>query len=194
MALTRVERRARNIGLAGVVAAIAAMVVAGLGAPAMAQSQPAPGSDGTTLPQIGKAPGPFKPTTEDAQPDVWIFSGELQNTRETYSGTLVASKDEAQFELKLAGGATCDGSKITGDVGLVRLSEITCSDDRVMRALFVPQGGRELKVFGHVGDERFMANAHLLGTEPVPEPKQTTEPTAPALRGRPGDPDGAPPH
>ena len=138
-----------------------------------------------------QSPGSFKPdaeTGDGAPDDVWIFSGSLQNTHESFSGTLVAGKGEVQFEMKLSGGTTCDGSNVSGDVGLVRLNEITCSDDRVMRALFVPQGGKELKVFGHVGDERFMTSAHLLGTEPVPEKKQTAEPTAPALRARPGAP------
>lgn len=137
-----------------------------------------------------KAPGAFKPdadTSQGAQPDIWIFSGTLQNSHEGFSATLVASKGEVQFEMKLAGGTTCDGKDLSGEVGLVRLKEITCSDDRVMKALFVPQGGQELKVFGHVGDERFMTSAHLLGSEPVPEKKQTAEPTAPALQGRPGD-------
>ena len=157
----------------------------------LAQQAPAPDRAATgagAVPMVGKPPGSFKPEADEAQPDVWIFSGELQSSRETFSGTLVASKSEAQFELKLAGGATCDGSDLSGDVGLVRLSEITCSDDRTMRALFVPQGGQELKVFGHVGDERFAASAHLLGTDPVPDKKQTAEPTAPALQGRPGEP------
>ena len=161
-------------------------------APGLAQQAPAPDPATGTAPAqvVGKPPDPFKPEADEAQPDVWIFSGELQSSRETFSGSLVASKGEAQFELKLAGGATCDGSNLSGDVGLVRLSEITCSDDRTMRALFVPQGGQELKVCGHVGDERFAASAHLLGTEPLPEKKQTAEPTAPALQGRPGEPAG----
>ena len=136
-----------------------------------------------------KAPGSFKPdadTSEAAQPDVWIFSGSLQDSHEGFSATLVAGKGEVQFEMKLAGGTTCDGRDLSGEVGLVRLKEITCSDDRVMKALFVPQGGKELKVFGHVGEERFMTSAHLLGTEPVPEKKQSAEPTAPALQGTPG--------
>ena len=140
-----------------------------------------------------QAPGYFKPdadTSDGAPDDVWIFSGFLQDTHESFSGTLVAGKSEVQFEMKLAGGTTCDGTDLSGDVGFVRLKEITCSDDRIMKALFVPQGGQELKVFGHVGDERFMTSAHLLGTEAVPEKKQTAEPTAPALQAR---PDGAPP-
>ena len=182
--------------LASILAGIAAgCVMTGSG---LAQQAPGPdhAADGGAAPIVGKPPGSFKPEADESQPDVWIFSGELQNSRETFSGTLVAAKGEAQFELKLAGGATCDGSDLSGDVGLVRLSEITCSDDRTMRALFVPQGGQELKVFGHVGDDRFAASAHLLGTEPVPEKKQTAEPTAPALQGRPGEPaapgEGAP--
>lgn len=149
-----------------------------------------PQSTAPALPD--QAPGAFKPnadTSNGAPTDVWIFSGSLQNTHESFSGTLVAGKGEVQFEMKLAGGTTCDGTDVSGEVGLVRLKEITCSDDRIMKALFVPQGGQELKVFGHVGDERFITSAHLLGTEPLPGKKQTAEPTAPALRAR---PDGAP--
>jgi len=152
-------------------------------------TQEAQGAPAAGAPPIAPQPSaPFKPDESERQPDVWIFSGELQNSHEGFSGTLVASKGQAEFELKLAGGATCDGSELVGEVGLVRLSEITCSDDRTMRALFVPQGGHELKVFGHVGDERFLASAHLLGTEPAPDKPQTAEPTAPALQHRPGDP------
>ena len=111
----------------------------------------------------------------------------LADGQETYSGTLVATKGDAEFELKLSGGATCDASKLTGEVGLVRLPEIKCSDDRMLRALFVPQGGKELKVFGHIGDQRFASSAHLLGTEPPPVRKQTAEPTVPGMERLHGD-------
>ncbi len=171
-------------------AALAAVLA--LVSPAVAQQAPDPSAPSADPPAaLGAAPAPFKPEAAEAQPDVWIFSGELQNRHESFSGTLVAGTGDkgvgtAQFELKLAGGATCDGSDVSGEVGLVRLSEITCSDDRVMRALFVPQGGEVLKVFGHVGDERFVSSAHLLGTEPVPDKKQTAQPTAPQIQGAPG--------
>lgn len=165
-----------------------AALVAGVAlAPVAARAQEPPPAP------AGSPPAPFKPSTEDGSPDVWIFSGELGDTHETFSGTLVAGKGEAEFELKLGDGATCDGSQLSGEVGLVRLPEITCSDNRSMRALFVPQGGRALKVFGHVGDERFKADAHLLGTEAPPERKQTAEPTVPALQGRPLSPAPQPP-
>ena len=169
--------------------AAAALVVLLLGAaPAAAQQAPDPTAPTAPSSALGAAPAPFKPDAGEMQPDVWIFSGELQNSHETFSGTLVAAGGAkgggtVQFELKLAGGASCDGSDVSGEVGLVRLGEITCSDDRVMRALFVPQGGETLKVFGHIGDERFMANAHLLGTEAAPEKKQTAQPTAPQIQG-----------
>ncbi len=168
----------------------AVLAVVGLGSTVAWAQQASEPEKPVSPPGLAAAPAPFKPDGEEAQPDVWIFSGELGNSRETFSGTLVAGKAGAQFELKLAGGATCDGSNISGDVGLVRLGEITCSDDRVMRALFVPQGGQELKVFGHVADERFTASAHLLGTEAVPDKKQTAEPTVPKLQGA---PDASPP-
>ena len=172
-------------------ALLLAALALSLTVPAYAQrapeNAPDPQSAAPALPD--KAPGAFRPdadASESAQPDIWIFSGSLQDDHEGFSGTLVVGKGEVQFEMKLASGATCDGKDLSGEIGLVRLKEITCSDDRVMKALFVPQGGRELKVFGHVGDERFMTSAHLLGTDPVPEKKQTAEPTAPAHR-YPGD-------
>ena len=144
----------------------------------------------TTPGSLATAPGPFKPVDESV-PDVWIFSGVLPDNNETFSGTLVSSKTEAQFEMTLADGATCDGSELKGDIGLVRLSEIPCSDGRSMRALFVPQDGDTLKVFGHVGDERFASSAHLLGSDPIPEKQQTLEPTVPQVR--PPVPPGASP-
>lgn len=171
-------------------ALLLATVALGLAGAAYAQRAP----DKAEEPQANapalsnKAPGAFKPdadASDASQPDIWIFSGSLQDSHESFSGTLVAGKGEVQFEMKLGGGTTCDGKDLSGEVGLVRLKEITCSDDRVMKALFVPQGGQELKVFGHVGDERFMTSAHLLGSEAVPEKKQTAEPTAPALQGQP---------
>lgn len=150
--------------------------LAGLLLVASAQAQaPAP----APAPKDAAAKAAPQEATKDDSPDTWIFAGTLSGSRETFSGTLVARKDEAEFELKLGGGATCDGGQLKGDIGLVRLPEITCTDDRKMRALFVPQGGKSLKVFGHVGDDRFMAEAHLLGTEPVPEPKQTMQPKGP---------------
>ena len=175
-------------------ALLLAVVVFGLACPAYAQRAPDDGhdpqADAPALPD--KAPGAFKPDgdiSDGAQPDIWIFSGSLQDSHEGFSGTLVAGNGAVQFEMKLAGGTTCDGKDLSGDVGMVRLKEINCSDDRVMKALFVPQGGQELKVFGHIGDERFMTSAHLLGTEPMPDSKQTAAPSAPALQGR---PDGSP--
>ena len=146
-----------------------------LWAPASAQERPAP-----FLPE--RPPAPFSPDASEPLPrgdtDTWIFSGVLQNSREAFSGTLVTGGSDTEFELKLAGGATCDGQDLLPETGLVRLPDITCSDDRTMRALFVPQGGHVLEVFGHVGDERFTTTAHLLGTEPIPEKRQTTAPKA----------------
>lgn len=136
-------------------------------------------------------PGGFKPDDAEAgsslHDDVWIFSGELQSSHEPFSGTLVAGTDGAQFELKLADGGTCDGADLQGEVGFVRLKEITCSDGRSLKALFVPQGGEAMKVFGHVGDQRFVTSAHILGTEPIPDKPQTAEPKGPL-----GLPPGAP--
>lgn len=185
--------RAAFVALAGLFAAAssAAPVAAGpVTAAQFAQQQPTqdqPDAEAPALPD--KAPAPFAPdagtpSTATLAADTWIFSGELQGSHEQFSGTLVASKTEAQFEMKLAGGATCDGSDLQGDIGLVRLPEITCTDDRTMRALFVPQAGNELRVFGHVGEERFVSSAHLLGSEAVPEKGQTAAP--------PGDPPAAP--
>ena len=181
MALTRVGRHTIFAALIAVGASVGAL-------PCRAQAVADQTTQAKPLPQNSTrtVAAPFEPAAIDAQPDVWIFSGALQSSHEMFSGTLVAGKGDAQFELKLAGGATCDGSQVASDAGLVRLSEITCTDDRTMRALFVPQGGTEFKVFGHVGDERFTAIAHLLGTEPIPDKAQTTAPTTPGLQSRPG--------
>ncbi len=134
-------------------------------------------------PAASFAPDPGSSTNHVDEPDTWIFSGSLQDSRETFSGTLVTGKTETQFELKLANGATCDGGDLTPSTGLVRLSDITCSDARVLKALFVPQGGEALKVFGHVGDERFVTVAHLLGPDAPAEKPQTTAPHAPPSPG-----------
>ena len=164
----------RHVALLLAVALVATPALAQGAAPSGGPSQDAPSP---TLP--GKAPEPFKPEDAPATPDTWIFNGVLSASHEAYSGTLVASKDESEFELKLGNGATCDGDELKGEVGLVRLPEITCTDDRTLRALFVPQGGDSLKVFGHIGEERFSADAHLLGTETPPEPPQTAQPRGP---------------
>ena len=139
----------RAAGLAGLLALAACP----------AQAQPA-----------AAAPAPASPAAVAPEPDsdTWIFSGMLEETKETFSGTLITGKADTQFELKLAGGATCDGGDLKPSMGLVRLSEIACSDGRSMRALFVPQARQTLKVFGHVGDARFATIAHLLGTQPLP--------------------------
>ncbi len=132
----------------------------------------------SALPQT--PPAPFKPEVANAPPpDAWIFSGALDDSRETFSGTLLVGSGGTEFEFKLGRGATCADGDIKSEPGLMRLSEITCSDDRKMQALFVPQGGTELKVFGHVGDERFTASAHRLGTdEPEPRSKRSKAPDA----------------
>lgn len=170
------------------------LLVAAFATPAFAEdAAPTPGAPtAQPTPQAAApaAPAPDKPAA-DAGPDIWIFSGVLPGAKEAFSGTLVSGKDDAQFELKISNGATCDGGDFKGDVGMVRLSEIPCTDGRSMRALFVPQGGKLLKVFGHVGDERFAAEAHLLGTEAPPAPKQTAQPTVPQVQP-PQAPAGAP--
>lgn len=163
--------------------AFAALGFAALAGAAMAQDAPK-----SVLPET--PPPPFHASEAPATPDTWIFTGVLAESHESFSGTLVATNGESEFELKLAGGATCDGSELQGDVGLVRLPEIICTDDRPLRALFVPQGGQSLKVFGHVGKEHFIAEAHLLGTEAAPEQKQTAQPKGPL--GMPMTPEGSP--
>ncbi len=131
-----------------------------------------------TAPPAAFTPAPGEGGPPAPEGDTWIFSGVLIETHEAFSGTLITGGTHA-FELKLAGGATCDGGDLQPSLGLVRLSEITCTDERRMRALFVPEGHEALKVFGHVGDARFATIAHLLGTKAPPEPKQTAEPHAP---------------
>ena len=172
-------------------AALLVSAALAIASPAVAQDAPSP-----SLPT--KPPGQFKPDesavtppVDPATPDTWIFSGKLKGTAESFSGTLVATKEGSQFELKLGGGATCDGGELKGEIGLVRLPEITCTDDRKMRALFVPQGGQTLKVFGHVGEAGFATEAHLLGTEALPEQKQTAQPKGPLGLPPPGQ--GGPP-
>ena len=165
--------RAAGLAAALVLAAAtaSAQAVAQQAAPDVAQSGGAPASP--------EAQGDGVPASGDtASGDTWIFSGVLGASKETFSGTLITGKDTA-FEMKLSGGATCDGDDLQPSIGLVGLSEIACSDGRKMHALFVPQGGETLQVFGHVGDERFKSVAHLLGTQPIPESQQTTEPQAP---------------
>ena len=124
-------------------------------------------------------PKSFQPEVQPPSEDTWIFSGNLQGTNESFSGTLVATKEEGQFELKLGSGATCDGSQFSGGLGMIRLPEITCSDNRSLRALFVPQDHDTLKVFGHLGDQRFAAEAHLLGTDAPPAPQPSAAPHGP---------------
>ena len=162
MALTRTL-------FAGVLAIIATAVAAETAPPSPIVAPPA-----------GPAVNPnAAPDTAAPDSDTWIFSGELEESRETFSGTLVTGKSDTQFELKLGGGATCDGANLKPSLGMVKLDEIQCTDGRAMRALFVPQPQQTLKVFGHIGDARFNTIAHILGTQPIPEPRQTTAPHAP---------------
>jgi hypothetical protein len=156
------------------VAALALLATA-----ASAQQAPPPGLPGAPpVAPAAAAPAPA-PDAFTGDTDTWIFSGVLQDSTESFSGTLITGKSDTQFELKLADGATCDGADLKPSPGLVRLSEIQCTDGRPMRALFVPQPHQTLKVFGHVGDTRFSTVAHILGTQPIPEPQQTTAPRAP---------------
>ena len=119
-----------------------------------------------------------KPSAEPAVPDTWIFSGVLDGG-ESYSGTLVVARSDTQFEMRLGGGASCDGGGLQPSLGLMRLTEIRCTDGRSLRTLFVPQPKQTLKVFGHVGEARFDAVAHLLGVEPPAEPAPSLAPHAP---------------
>lgn len=165
--------------------ALFAAAVAFATCPAMAQPAPArkpatPAAAARPEPTGGGDTSAGDASVGDASVgDTWIFSGVLADTSETFSGTLITGKSATEFELKLADGATCDGGDLKPSMGLVRLSEIACSDGRSMRALFVPQAHESLKVFGHVGEARFSTIAHLLGTQPIPEPPQTTAPHAP---------------
>ncbi len=128
-----------------------------------------------------------KDATKDAGKDetlVYIFSGAITGG-ETYSGTLIAAPDGPQFELKLAKGATCDGSKLEPDKGLLRLPETPCSDGRPLKALFVYQEGGYLRVYGTIGGERFASLAHSLPSD-APEAKAAPSKAPPAdLMGQP---------
>ena len=150
---------------------------------------PAAGQDRVAAPPAQ----PQGSAAPESPSDTWIFSGVLEDGGEVYSGTLITGKSETAFELKLADGASCDGDTLNPSMGLVRLPEITCTDNRTMRALFVPQGHETLKVFGHVGEARFTTVAHLLGTQAIPEPKQTTAPHAPPVEPRAAPPTHAAP-
>ena len=110
---------------------------------------------------------PVVAETAEPTPDTWIFSGVMPEGGETFSGTLVTGKTDTQFELKLGGGATCEGGALQPSLGLVRLTEIRCSDGRSLRALFVPQAKQTLKVVGHIGEARFDSVAHLRSRSPA---------------------------
>jgi hypothetical protein len=101
---------------------------------------------------------------------VYIFSGVLTGSGETYSGTLVAAADGPEFELKLGKGATCDANKLDPDKGLLRLPETACSDGRKLKALFVYQPGGVLRVYGTVEDQRFSTEAHALPSDATEAP------------------------
>ena len=181
MALTRGMASTRAMASTGGRASTRAAIAGALAlVTAAAFAETAPSPDKAVAPAAGPAIGPdAAPDAAAADSDTWIFSGVLQDAGETFSGTLITGKSDTQFELKLAGGATCDGADLKPSLGLVKLDEIECSDGRHMRALFVPQPRQTLKVFGHIGDARFSTVAHILGTQPIPEPEQTTAPHAP---------------
>lgn len=122
-------------------------------------------------------PSPPAETPAGDEPLIYIFSGALAGSNETFSGTLVARNEGPELELKLGRGATCDGSKLEPDKGLLRLPATPCSDGRSLKALFVYQEGGLLRVYGTVGDERFSTQAHALPSD-APEPA-TRKPASP---------------
>ena len=71
--------------------------------------------------------------------------------------------------MELGAGVSCTGGDATLGSGSVRLSGVTCSDDRTAQASFVSRGEAELTVFGQVGARRFATSAHRLGTEAPPQ-------------------------
>ncbi len=110
---------------------------------------------------------------------VYIFSGALPKTNETFSGTLVDAAGGTQVELKLGRGATCEASRLDPDKGFLRLPESPCSDGRVLKALFVYQEGGVLRVYGTIGGDRFAAQAHVLPSDaPEPVPAKPAAPPA----------------
>ncbi len=113
---------------------------------------------------------PFTPAPPPPGPaDVWIFSGLLDDGRETYSGTLLTGSGATGFEFKLGAGVSCTGGDTKTGPGSLRLSDVVCSDDRRLQAFFVFRDDAELTVFGQVGAQRFTASAHRLGTEASPD-------------------------
>ncbi len=130
----------------------------------------------------------FKP--EAAVPDTWIFSGLLDDGREPYSGTLLAGSDATEFEFRLGAGVSCAGGETAIGPGTVRLSNVPCSDDRTMRAVFVSRGDAELTVYGQIGERRFTTSAHRLDaadepTRQAPTPGTTSPAAAPPVASPP---------
>ena len=144
---------------------------------------PVPAFAAPPTPEAGAPRSQDAAPAQDASPKdetlVYIFSGVLTGTGETYSGTLVARAEGPEFELKLAGGTTCDGSKLEPDKGLLRLPETPCSDGRPLKALFVYQAGDLLRVYGTIGGERFSTQAHALPSDaPEAAPAKPAAPPA----------------
>lgn len=126
--------------------------------------------------QAGAAPEtPPPPPGAQEETLVYIFSGVITGGGETYSGTLAASAEGPEFEMKLASGASCDANRLDPDKGLLRLPETACSDGRKLKALFVYQPGHVIRVYGTIGDQRFASEAHAL---PSGAPETAAAPSA----------------
>ena len=141
---------------------------------------------------------PFRPAATPPDPvETWIFSGLLDDGHEAYSGTLLTGSGTTEFEFKLGAGVNCTGGDSTIGPDTVRLTGVTCSDDRTMRAFFIARGDAELTVFGQVGARRFTTSAHRLGTEAPPDhkpddPVRETAPNAAPSTGPPAAPPAGP--
>ncbi|MDR3461821.1 MAG: hypothetical protein P4L76_05855 [Beijerinckiaceae bacterium] len=128
------------------------------------------GPSGVMSPALAASDAPPAATDAAGKEEalVYIFSGVVTGGGETYSGTLVATPEGPELELKFGGGATCDGHKLEPDKGLLRLPETACSDGRKLKALFVYQAGGVLRVYGSIGDQRFSTQAHALPSGAAP--------------------------
>ena len=134
-------------------------------------------------------PSPFAPTAPPpSPPETWIFSGLLDDGRETYSGTLLTGSGATAFEFKLGAGVNCTGGDAKVGLNSVRLFDVPCSDDRTLQASFIARGEAELTVFGQVGTRRFATSAHRLG-----EGGRDTRPDDPGARETAPPPPAAPP-
>ena len=142
---------------------------------------------------------PFQPAAAPPGPvEDWIFSGLLDDGRQTYSGTLLTGSGTTEFAFELGAGVTCTGGDTSVAPNMVRLTGVPCSDERTMQASFIARGDAELTVFGQIGPRRFTTSAHRLGLSAPSDHasddgKRETPPNAAPGIGPDSGPPAAPP-